>query len=75
MSTTNAAVVGVLRNVKYVAASRYRDGETAAVVSFELGGTEIRLSMPDARALSAVLPNLLAEHSVTVAIGPLWRVA
>ncbi|WP_225724687.1 MULTISPECIES: hypothetical protein [unclassified Nocardia] len=75
MPTTNTAIVGVLRNVKYVAASRYQSGETAAVVSFELGGNEIRLSMPDARALSAVLPNLLAEHSVMLAIGPLWRAA
>ncbi|WP_225727189.1 MULTISPECIES: hypothetical protein [unclassified Nocardia] len=70
-TNTNNPVCGDLRNVKYVAASLFRPAEADARVSFLVGGTEIRLTVTDARALSEVLPGLLAEHSVALAFAPL----
>ncbi|WP_225732248.1 MULTISPECIES: hypothetical protein [unclassified Nocardia] len=72
---TNLVVGGGLRNVKYVAASRFRPVETSALVSFLVGDNEIRLSLTDARALCEVLPNVLAEHSIALALAPLMEVA
>ncbi|WP_433681206.1 hypothetical protein [Nocardia sp. CA-119907] len=65
------SVTGGLRNVKYVPAQRFRPVESTAGVSFLVGGVEVRLSLVDARALSEVLPNVLAEHSVALAFAPL----
>ncbi|MFE9582465.1 hypothetical protein ACFYO1_42965 [Nocardia sp. NPDC006044] len=64
-------IVGGLRHVKYVAASPFQPVESAARMSFLVGGTEIRLTIEDARILSEVLPNVLAEHSVSLSFAPL----
>ncbi|MFI7670821.1 hypothetical protein [Nocardia sp. NPDC049526] len=71
----NGLVAGGLREVKYVPAPRFRPVESTAGVSFLVGGVEVRLSVVDARALSEVLPNVLAEHSVALAFAPLLGVA
>ncbi|WP_433756430.1 hypothetical protein [Nocardia sp. CA-135398] len=71
----SGTVSGGLRNVKYVPAQRLQPVESAAGVSFLVGGAEVRLSVADARALSHVLPNVLAEHSVALAFEPLRGVA
>ncbi|MGY4103977.1 hypothetical protein ACW2Q0_31160 [Nocardia sp. R16R-3T] len=68
-------VSGGLRNVKYVPAQRFQPVESDAAVSFLVGGAEVRLSVAAARALSHVLPNVLAEHSVALAFEPLREVA
>lgn len=73
--TNSSPVAGGLRNVKYVPAQRFQPTESTALVSFMVGGTEVRLSMVDARALVEVLPNVLAEHSVALAFAPLTGVA
>lgn len=72
---TDSPVAGGLRNVKYVPAQRFQPIESAAGVSFLVDGTEVRLSVADARTLSHVLPNVLAEHSVALAFEPLRGVA
>ncbi|WP_405159540.1 hypothetical protein OG203_24015 [Nocardia sp. NBC_01499] len=64
-------IIGGLRHVKYVAASPFQSVESAARMSFLVGGTEVRLSIEDARVLSEVLPNVLAEHSVSLSFEPL----
>ncbi|CAM4497596.1 hypothetical protein NONI108955_36145 [Nocardia ninae] len=64
-------IMGELRNVKYVAASPFQPVESAARMSFLVGGTEIRLSLEDARLLTQVVPNVLAEHSVSLSFEPL----
>ncbi|MFI6043369.1 hypothetical protein ACIA8C_17170 [Nocardia sp. NPDC051321] len=68
-------VAGGLRNVKYVPAPPFQPVESSAAVSFRIGGVEVRLSVEDARSLSHVLPNVLAEHSVALAFAPLRGVA
>ncbi|WP_433599135.1 hypothetical protein ACQPXH_26165 [Nocardia sp. CA-135953] len=75
-SVPNSSLVsGRLRNVKYVPAKRFQPVESDAAVSFLVGGAEVRLSVADARVLSHVLPNVLAEHSVALAFEPLRGVA
>ncbi|MFI9406247.1 hypothetical protein [Nocardia sp. NPDC052316] len=64
-------IAGELRNVKYVAASPFEPVESAARMSFLVGGTEVVLSIDDARLLSQVVPNVLAEHSVSLSFEPL----
>ncbi|MEV6563023.1 hypothetical protein AB0M22_45415 [Nocardia sp. NPDC051756] len=64
-------IVGGLRHVKYVAASPFQSVQAAARMSFLVGGTEVRLSIEDARVLWEVLPNVLAEHSVSLSFEPL----
>ncbi|MFI6047112.1 hypothetical protein ACIA8C_36210 [Nocardia sp. NPDC051321] len=67
----NTPILGELRNVKYVAASPFQPVESAARMSFLVGGTEIRLSLDDARLLAEATPNVLAEHSVSLSFAPL----
>ncbi|MFI6998765.1 hypothetical protein [Nocardia sp. NPDC050175] len=64
-------IMGELRNVKYVAASPFQPVQSAARMSFLVGRTEIRLSLDDARVLAEVLPNVLAERSVSLSFEPL----
>ncbi|WP_405161898.1 hypothetical protein OG203_37180 [Nocardia sp. NBC_01499] len=68
---TSTPIMGELRNVKYVAASPVQPVQSAARMSFLVGRTEIRLSLDDARVLAEVLPNVLAEHSVSLSFEPL----